>query len=147
MAESKPECEVEINHLVDLTEESGDARERRKKAVALAALTEWKESLQVVERKLSRRTKRVDCLTNEIYQLVGLYGVFVGVVFTAVVSDRVQCQHIWSPIVLCLLPCFIIVHFIGRNFSFVNHIRDEIADDEKSRRVRNPSSHFSTLIG
>ena len=66
---------------------------------------------------------------------VGLYGVFVGVVFSAVVSDRVRCEHIWIPIVLYMLPFVVIIHFINKRLSFVRLIHKEIADDECTRRV------------
>ena len=154
-AQGKPTCETEINFLVDL-DDLGDvlpetipqglrerfpddaelqAEVRRKKLVAVKALTEWADQLKVVEAKLSRRTKRLDCLTNEIYQLVGLYSVFVGVVFTAVQADRVQCQHVWSPILLCLLPCFIIAYVIEKKLVTIHRIRKENNVDEISRRV------------
>jgi hypothetical protein len=140
-AQGKPTCETEINFLVDL-DDSGDvlpetiprglrerfpddaelqAEVRRKKLVAVKALTEWADQLKVVEAKLSRRTKRLDCLTNEIYQLVGLY--------------RVQCQHVWSPILLCLLPCFIIAYVIEKKLVTIHRIRKENNVDELSRRV------------
>jgi hypothetical protein len=132
--------EREINFLADLKEDLAEDDpdldvKRRKKLVAQEALTEWTTQVKVLEGKLSRRTKRLDCLTNEIYQLVGLYSVFVGVVFSAVQADRVKCQHIWSPIVLCLLPCIIIVHIIDKKLIDIRRIREEITVDESSRRV------------
>jgi hypothetical protein len=132
-----PTCEQQLylHFLVDLKEETADSVEKRKKLVVLEALTEWADQLHVLEAKVSRRTKRVDSLTNEIYQLVGLYSVFVGVVLTAVQSERVQCQHVWSPIVLCLLPCFIIAHVVEKKLVNIRKTRKEIAIDEKSRHV------------
>ncbi|KAG0555586.1 hypothetical protein KC19_12G180300 [Ceratodon purpureus] len=129
----------QLHYLVDLKEECEDP-EKRRNLVALVALTEWSDQVKVLEGKISRRTKRVDSLTNEVYQLVGLYSVFVGVVFTAVQADRVQCQHVWSPVVLCLLPCFIIVHVAGNKLENIRKTRKEIAVDEISRHV-----HLSNL--
>lgn len=132
-----PTCEKEIKFLVDLKADVDDDEEevKQKKRVAREALQEWTEQVKVVEGKLSRRTKRVDSLTNEIYQLVALYSVFVGVVFTAVQADRVRCQHVWSPITLCLLPGLVIAVVVEKKFINIRLIRKDIALDEISRRV------------
>lgn len=118
----------------DLSVLTNDAKTRV--LVAKTALVEWEKAVQVLEGKVERRTKRTDGLIFEIYQLVGLYTVFAGVVFTAVLqSNRVACQHIWSPIVLCLFACVVTAFVTNRKFKEIQSERSLIDTDEEARKT------------
>lgn len=83
---------------------------------------EWENRHKLLLGKVETRTKRINQASNEIYQLVGLCSVFVGVVYTAVVqSTHLKCQHIWSPIVLCLLACLVIFTVTIKKFREINN--------------------------
>ncbi|KAG0557305.1 hypothetical protein KC19_11G118800 [Ceratodon purpureus] len=106
----------------------------RKKLVALEALKEWKDAESGLEGKVGRRTKQTDKLIYEIYQLVGLYSVFVGVVFTAALqSSNLQCQHIWSPVLLCVVAFLIIILVTRKRLKRYKELRATIKSEEKSR--------------
>jgi hypothetical protein len=134
---SRPTCEVQINNLVDMQIGGG-----RKKLVALEALKEWKEAQSGLEGKVERRTKQTDKLIYEIYQLVGLYSVFVGVVFTAALqSQSVKCQHIWSPVLLCVVAWLIILLVTRKRLKRYKALRVTIKSEDKARAVSSlPSS-------
>jgi protein-S-isoprenylcysteine O-methyltransferase Ste14 len=114
----------------------------RKKLVALEALKEWKEAQSGLEGKVERRTKQTDKLIYEIYQLVGLYSVFVGVVFTAALqSQSVKCQHIWSPVLLCVVAWLIILLVTRKRLKRYKALRVTIKSEDKARAVSSlPSS-------
>jgi hypothetical protein len=139
----RPVSKRELDHLVDIKIDDivGATEARRNQVVLREALVEWKEQVEAFDAKVEKRTKRTDQLTNEIYQLVGLYSVFVGVVFTAVLqSSRVQCQHLWSPIVLCGVAYFVLLVVIIKKSKQINIDRATIQEDEAFRKVNSVSS-------
>lgn len=94
--------------------------------------------------KVETRTKRINQATNEIYHLVGLYSVFVGVVYTAVVqSNHLKCQHIWSPIVLCLLACLVIFTVTIKKFREINN--DLLTREEDDAYRKQAQRNFREL--
>lgn len=128
----RPTCEVQINNLVDMQIRGGP--DGRKKLVALEALKEWKEAQSGLEGKVERRTKQTDKLIFEIYQLVGLYSVFVGVVFTAALqSQSIKCQHIWSPVLLCVVAWLIIILVTRKRLKRYKALRVTIKSEDKAR--------------
>lgn len=146
----RPTCEVQINNLVDMQTREGEdvGPNARKKLVALEALKEWKENQKGLEGKVERRTKQTDRLIYEIYQLVGLYSVFVGVVFAAVVqSQNLHCQHIWIPVLLCVVAWLIIILVTRKRLKRYNALRVTIKSEDKARAVTYlsslPSSSFN----
>ncbi|KAG0601464.1 hypothetical protein M758_11G113300 [Ceratodon purpureus] len=129
--------EVRINNLVDMQIKQGvdPDPDARKKLVALEALKEWKEAQSGLEGKVERKTKQTDKIIYEIYQLVGLYSVFVGVVFTAALqSSNLQCQHIWSPVLLCVVAWLIIILVTRKRLKRYKALRATIKSEDKARR-------------
>ncbi|KAG0554850.1 hypothetical protein KC19_12G124700 [Ceratodon purpureus] len=134
-----PACELELDNLVEIKVDVGTLpeAERKKRHVLKEALVEWTEQVHQLEAKVEKRTDRKNQLTNELYQLVGLYSVFVGVVFTAVLqSSRVECQHIWSPIVLCSVAYFAALVAIVKKSKEIEIDRITIKADDDFRKIR-----------
>jgi hypothetical protein len=69
-----------------------------------AALGEWNRKEQILSARLESKEKRGDFLLNEIYQLMGFFSVFQGVLLTAVSqmtpSTKSECGKVWAPILL-----------------------------------------------
>jgi hypothetical protein len=63
------------------------------------ALEDWKERKKSLGEKLDRREKRVEELTNQIYNVVGFFSVFQGVILTAV-TQLTQTSQSPSPAAL-----------------------------------------------
>ena len=100
------------------------------------ALKETKESVQALEAKVEKRRKQTDGLLFEVYQLVGLFSVFMGVVYTAVLqSTRYTCQHVWSPISLCLLVYIAICIVATQKFGGIKALEATTERDERDRKV------------
>lgn len=65
--------------------------------------SKYSESLVTVENKRSRKNSA----KNEVYQLLGFYAVFQGVVLTAVTTaSTLQCYNSWGPLALSALASF-----------------------------------------
>lgn len=102
---SMGDMEYAIYQQVELMadEEHDSSTIKKKKRMARTALTMWKEQIQEVERRKEQWKTGINRNMNDVYQLVSLYSVFAGVVLTAVAtSSRLECQHLWSPMGLCL---------------------------------------------
>ena len=100
------------------------------------ALKETKESLQALEAKVEKRRKQTDGLLFEVYQLVGIFSVFMGVVYTAVLqSTRYTCKHVWSPISLCLLVYIAICIVATQKFGGIKASEAPTERDEMDRKV------------
>ena len=100
------------------------------------ALKETKESLQALEAKVEKRRKQTDGLLFEVYQLVGIFSVFMGVVYTAVLqSTRYTCKHVWSPISLCLLVYIAIFIVATQKFGGIKALEATTERDERDRKV------------
>jgi hypothetical protein len=138
-------AQEDLEHLVSIKEdglyvesfpEAERPVQRRRQLLFREALVEWEKQQKVLEGKVERRTKRIDQATNEIYQLVALYSVFVGVVYTAVLqSTRVQCKHIWSPIILCSVAYIVILSVTYIKFRDINRDQFTKEEDDASRQV------------
>lgn len=89
-------------------------KDQRTPPVYREALEEWDKKSKVVASSIERKTKQIESLKNEIYNLVGFYSVFQGVVFTAVAQGNekwLTCYKVAIPITLSLLAS--LVSFIG----------------------------------
>ncbi|KAG0601465.1 hypothetical protein M758_11G113400 [Ceratodon purpureus] len=133
----RPTGEIWINNLVDMQIKNGDdvGPDDRKKLVALAALKQWEETHSELVGTIERKTNQMDKIIFEIYQLVGLYSVFVGVVLTAAVqSSNFQCQHIWSPVLMCVAACLFIILMTRQRLKRYKELRATIKYEDKARR-------------
>lgn len=100
------------------------------------ALKETKESVQALEAKVEKRRKQTDGFLFEVYQLVGIFSVFMGVVYTAVLqSTRQTCRHVWSPISLCLVVYIAIFIVANQKFRGIKELEATTERDERDRKV------------
>ncbi|KAH9566717.1 hypothetical protein CY35_04G143600, partial [Sphagnum magellanicum] len=67
-------------------------------------LKEWEKRFEVSSLRIEKKSTRSINAKNELYQLIGFYSVFQGVVLTAVAqTSLIQCQQSWGPVSLSLL--------------------------------------------
>jgi hypothetical protein len=93
--ESQPvnPSEIEADCLVDI-----DSVPKLKRI-----LTEWENRFQVSSLTIEKKSTRSINAKNELYQLIGFYSVFQGVVLTAVAqTSLIQCQQSWGPVSLAV---------------------------------------------
>jgi hypothetical protein len=61
-------------------------------------LQEWEKRFKVESLSVEKITARATVIKNELYQLVGFYSVFQGVVLTAVAqTNLIKCNQSWGP--------------------------------------------------
>lgn len=147
-------CEREMGALerkiflqVDLygDEENGSSTVKEKKRMARAALTTWIEKIEIIKHMKLQRKSEMRTIMNEVYQLVSLYSVFVGVVLTAVAtSDRLECQHLWGPIGLSLFVYFMVVVVAFTKFKEIGDLEEKRAiNKQKKKEIK---TQVSTLM-
>ncbi|KAG0581236.1 hypothetical protein KC19_4G235400 [Ceratodon purpureus] len=101
------------------------------------ALEDCKERKKSLGEKLDRREKRVEELTNQIYNVVGFFSVFQGVILTAVTQltqstqpPRPLCGKVWFPVVLSGLAAIAAAFGIGLKYRHLNSI-DKLIHNER----------------
>jgi hypothetical protein len=123
------------------------------------ALEDWKERKKSLGEKLDRREKRVEELTNQIYNVVGFFSVFQGVILTAVTQltqtsqssnqacpPRPLCGKVWFPVVLSALAAVAAAIGIGLKYGHLNKIDKLIHKERLELRVTYLSSLFLRMI-
>jgi hypothetical protein len=110
----------------------------KKHPVYSVALEEWDRKERLVSSRVDRREKRSADLINQIFNLVGFYSVFQGVVLTAV-SQVVsaaspcgsQCGKVWVPILLTLFAAVVTVVGIVEKFTNLKSLEKSILEERR----------------
>ena len=87
-----PTAYTEIKNLIDLERYPEHKR----------ALEEWRRKDNDLSSKVSRREARSSDVTNQIFNIIGWYAVFLGVMLTALtqLTTKSVCGKVWFPVVL-----------------------------------------------
>jgi len=84
-------------------------------------LREWEKGFELARERIEKKSTRAFNAKSELYQLIGFYSVFQGVVLTAVAqSTTIHCAQRWGPASLSLLASLVTVasvHFKLRSYS------------------------------
>lgn len=124
----------------------------KKHPVYSVALEEWERTERLGSSRVDRREKRSADLINQIFNLVGFYSVFQGVVLTAV-SQVVsaaspcgsQCGKVWVPILLTLFAAVVTIVGILEKFTDLKSLERSIFDERRIQGV-SCSNHDDPLI-
>ncbi|XP_024361952.1 uncharacterized protein [Physcomitrium patens] len=113
-------------------------KDQRTPPVYREALEEWDKKSIVVASSIERKTKQVESLKNEIYNLVGFYSVFQGVVFTAVAQGNEHfftCSKCFIAIVLSILAS--VVSFVGvwQKHQKIQYLEDKLEEDHVYKKI------------
>ena len=113
----------------------------KRNSVYSAALEEWDRKEKLLSSRVDKKEKRSGNLKNEIYQLVGFFSVFQGVVLTAV-SQLAQsqdgyhtCKKVWSPVILTALAWVVATVGVWQKLSRIDTLERDRADEDQARRV------------
>lgn len=114
----------------------------KKHPVYSVALEEWDRKERLASSRVDRREKRSADLINQIFNLVGFYSVFQGVVLTAVSqvvsaasSCGSQCGKVWVPILLTLFAAVVTVVGILEKFTNLKSLEKSILEERRLQGV------------
>ena len=114
----------------------------KKHPVYSVALDEWDRTERLVSSRVDRREKRSADLINQIFNLVGFYSVFQGVVLTAVSqlvsatsSCGSQCGKVWVPILLTLFAAVVTIVGILEKFTNLKSLETSIHQERRTQGV------------
>ena len=100
------------------------------------ALEDWERKGKLLTAKVERKKKRSGNLRNEVYQLIGFFSVFQGVVLTAVSqSNLLHCNNLWCPIVLSGLASFVTLAGVRQKLDHISALDKTILAEEASLGV------------
>jgi hypothetical protein len=78
-------------------------------------LKDWEKQFKVARERIETKTTRTNSAKNDLYQWIGFFSVFQGVLLTAVAwSSTLGCQQSWAPASLSLIASVVTivsVHF------------------------------------
>ena len=113
-------------------------------------LQDAERSFNLITQLLERRGKRVEDLTNQVFNLVGFFSVFQGVILTAVTQlstsatmqlgatqqARPLCGKVWVPAVLSALAAVASVVAVVLKFKHLYTLDESISEEKHYQRVR-----------
>lgn len=98
-----------------------------KQPVYKAALVEWQSNLELYSSKVERKTWRVESLKNGIFNMIGFYSVFQGVLVTASSQSSVlHCRNVGLPIALSVCASIVTLFGILQMFSKIHELDSSI---------------------
>jgi hypothetical protein len=100
------------------------------------ALEEWKSDAKVFDKRVAKSQKEVRNFVKEIYQLVGFYSAFQGLLLTAVAqSNLLHCNNLGFPLALSALATFVAVVGIRQKSLNVLYFEDRIKSERPTKKV------------
>jgi hypothetical protein len=100
------------------------------------ALEEWQGSAEVFGKRVDKRQKEVRNIVNEIYQVVGFYSAFQGLLLTAVAqSNLLHCNNLGFPLALSALATFVALVGIGQKSWNILQFNRLIRSEDPTRKV------------
>jgi hypothetical protein len=102
------------------------------------ALEEWQSNAEVFGKRVDKKQKEVRNIVNEIYQVVGFYSAFQGLLLTAVAqSNLLHCNNLGFPLALSALATFVALVGIGQKSWNILQFNRLIRSEDPTRRVCN----------
>lgn len=121
-----PDCYEEIRTLLYV--EKDDVRKK--------ALGTWEDRVTLFTKRVERKKNKVGDLKNEVYQLIGFFSVFQGVLLTAVSqSNLLHCNNLWSPILLSVVASIVTVAGVIQKLNQISDYQKTVHSEERSLKV------------
>ncbi|CAM6051368.1 unnamed protein product [Sphagnum compactum] len=100
------------------------------------ALEEWQSNAEVFGKRVDKKQKEVRNIMNEIYQVVGFYSAFQGLLLTAVAqSNLLHCNNLGFPLALSALATFVAVVGIGQKSLNILQFNKLIQSEDPTRKA------------
>jgi hypothetical protein len=134
-SEEEKEKKEEVDEVNPVKEEARYLLEIEKNERLKVTLREWEKRYKVARERIEKKSTRAINAKNELYQLIGFYSVFQGVVLTAVAqSSTIFCKQSWGPASLSLLASIVTVlsvHFKLIDYRELSSSLDQEIKDSK----------------
>ncbi|KAG0586615.1 hypothetical protein KC19_2G103800 [Ceratodon purpureus] len=97
------------------------------------ALAEWRRQVTLFASRVERKIQRSGALKNEIYNMLGFYSVFQGVLLTGTSqSNYLHCPNVGLPIALSFFASLCTLVHIWRKFKVISGLQKTISSEEVS---------------
>jgi hypothetical protein len=127
------EEEEEVN---PVEEEARFLLEIEKNETLKVTLREWEKRYKVARERIEKKSTRAINAKNELYQLIGFYSVFQGVVLTAVAqSSTIFCKQSWGPASLSLLASIVTVLSVHSKLISYSGLKSSLDQEIKDSKV------------
>lgn len=99
------------------------------------ALETWQSKDHLLASRVDKKRKQSNALINEIYQLIGFYSVFQGVLLTAVSqSNLLLCHNWWTAFFLSLLASLVTIAGVIQKYHSILALELTINTEDASRK-------------
>ncbi|CAK9220531.1 unnamed protein product [Sphagnum troendelagicum] len=99
-------------------------------------LRNWEEQAASISRRIERKENRTYVVKNEIYQVLGFYIVFQGVVLTAVAqASALTCRQWWSPFTLSLIASIVTIVGVYQKLQVLHDVEQNLREERNSFQV------------
>jgi hypothetical protein len=123
--------EKEARNLLDVEEDKTPDGKTLKKGLEI-----WERDLHVQQKRIDRKEAQSNQIKNEVYQLVGFFIVFQGVLYTAVAQAQVlRCRNWPTVFVLSLLASAAAILGVSQKLSQLRALRRTIEKEEHMPKV------------
>ncbi|CAK9220529.1 unnamed protein product [Sphagnum troendelagicum] len=118
------------------TAELGSLLEIENDPILRLQLKNWEEQAKSISRRIERKENRTYAVKNEVYQLLGFYLVFQGVVLTAVAQASVlTCEEWWSPFILSSMTSIIAIVGVYQKLQSLHDVEENLREEKISYQV------------
>ncbi len=100
------------------------------------ALIDWEKQFKAALSRIEKKRTRSINTKNELYQLIGFYSVFQGVVLTAVAqTNLIRCSQSWGPASLSLLASVATIAGVYAKLKDYSELRCALEDETNDSKV------------
>jgi hypothetical protein len=100
-------------------------------------LKDWEKQFKVARERIETKTTRTNSAKNDLYQWIGFFSVFQGVVLTAVAqASTLGCQQSWAPASLSLIASVVTIVSVRFKLKSYRALEDNLANETHDSKVR-----------
>jgi hypothetical protein len=106
------------------------------KILCNVALEDWQRSAELMEKRVEKKEKAIRSTRNEIYQVVGFYSAFQGLLLTAIAqSNLLHWNNRGYPLALSAFATGITVTGVVQKNMIISALKKTIASENPARKV------------
>jgi len=123
--------EIRLRNLVDFR-----GLPNTEKILCNVALEDWQRSAELMEKRVEKKEKAIRSTRNEIYQVVGFYSAFQGLLLTAIAqSNLLHWNNRGYPLALSAFATGITVTGVVQKNMIISALKKTIASENPARKV------------